>query len=91
MDLFVHLGSYRCLLRSDIAFLISVIVMERKQYIIHDVFTTACIVCTYQYLGNIFSFIYPSLQVLFCEIKVGKFDTVELHSLIFCSVIISQL
>ena len=65
MDLLFHLGSYRCLLRSDLTSLVSVTVMERKQYILHDVLTVACIACTHQHLGNSFSFIYPSLQVFF--------------------------
>ena len=48
MDLLFHLGSYHCLLRSDLASLISVTVMERKQYILYDVFIAACTACTNQ-------------------------------------------
>ena len=61
MDLLFHLGSYCCLLRLDLASLVSVTIMERKQYILHDVFIAAYTTCKHPYLGNSFSFIYPSL------------------------------
>ena len=61
MNLLFHLGSYRCLLRLDLASLVSITVMERKQYILHDFFIAAYTTCTHPHLGNSFGFIYPSL------------------------------
>ena len=69
MDLLFHLGSYHCLLRSNLASLVSVIVMERKQYILHDVFIVACIACTHQHLGNSFSLFIQVCRFIFVKLK----------------------